>query len=571
MKLNGARILCECLLREGVDTIFGFPGGQVVPLYDVLPEYPGLRHVLVRHEQAAAHAADGYARATGRPGVCLATSGPGATNLVTGLATAHLDSSPVIAITGQVPTRQIGRDSFQEVDITGITLPITKHNYLVLHEDDIASTVKTAFYLARTGRPGPVLIDLPKDVQENETNFRYPKSVSLPGYRPTIRGHGGMVKRAAELINKASRPLIIAGRGVILSQACEQLLQLAVRAEIPVITTLMGVGSFPGQHRLAYGLLGMHGMPCANFAVNHADVIIALGTRFSDRSTGRPSEFGVQAQIVHVDVDPAEIGKNKEVKIPIVGDIRTVLAALEPLLVPTQHRDWLAQLDEWREQFPLAVPETADLLPQQVIQTIYAAMPDEATVVTDVGQNQLWAAQYYRGCRPNGFITSGGLGTMGFGLPAAMGVKVGRPHDMVWAIVGDGGFQMNMQELTTLVQDNIAVKIAILNNGFLGMVRQWQELFYQRNYSATPLIGPNFAAIAKACGVPALTVRDRTDVETAVGAALDCSGPFLIDFQVAPEENVYPMVPPGKSLKEMIMGPAASAGLAAGARRLLPQ
>lgn len=556
MKLSGAQILCEGLLREGVEVIFGFPGGSVLPLYDTLPQYSKLRHILVRHEQGAAHAADGYARATGKVGVCLATSGPGATNLVTGIATAHLDSSPMVAITGQVGRPFIGKDSFQEVDITGITLPITKHNYLVMKADEIASVVKEAFYLAKTGRPGPVLIDIPRDVFVENAEFHWPEKIDLPGYRPVLRGHPAQIKKAATLINQAERPLIIAGRGITISDACGELKEIAEKANLPVVTTLLGIGTFPESHILSFGMLGMHGMAYANMAVSNADVIIAVGMRFDDRATARVDLFAPAAKKIHIDIDAAEIGKNVTIDVPIVGDAKNVLQALNKLINATSHIDWVQQLERWREQHPsVIIRECAELLPQYVVRKIYDITRGDSIIVTGVGQNQMWSAQHFWYNKPRALISSGGLGTMGFELPAAIGAKVGCPDETVWCIAGDGGFQMTLQELATAAQDNIAVKIAILNNGFLGMVRQWQELFYQRRYVGTRLANPDFVKIAEAYGIPGLRVKHKLDVVPAIEKAMAYNGPFLIDFVVEPEENVYPMVPPGASLAEIMEGP----------------
>ena len=556
MKMTGAQIICESLVKEGVEVIFGILGGAVLPLYDTLPQYPQLRHILVRHEQGAAHAADGYARATGKVGVCMATSGPGAANLVTGIANAYLDSVPIVAITGQVARPFIGKDAFQEIDITGITLPITKHNYLVLDVDSLARVIKEAFYLARSGRPGPVLIDVPRDVFIEPAEFSYPSRVNLPGYKPTLQGHPEQIKKAAKLINEAQRPLIIAGRGVIISGAYAELKQLAETAQVPVVTTLLGISCFPEGHVLSLGMLGMHGMAYANMAVNAADVIIAIGMRFGDRATAKVSAFAPHARIIHIDIDPAEIGKNVRVDVPIVGDAKIILNALNKLIVSTEHIGWVQQLDGWRREHPSTViRDSQGLLPQFVIRQIYEVTQGEATIVTGVGQNQMWAAHYYCYNRPNSLISSGGLGTMGFELPAAMGAKVGCPEDIVWCIAGDGGFQMTIQELATIVQEKVAVKIAIINNGYLGMVRQWQELFYERRYVATPLSGPDFVKIAEAYGLPGLRVRHKEEVIPAIEQAMAHQGPFLIDFVVEPEENVYPMVPPGVSISEVLEEP----------------
>ncbi len=556
MKMTGAQIICESLTREGVEVIVGITGGSILPLYDALPQYPQLHHVLVRHEQCAAHAADGYARATGKVGVCMATSGPGATNLVTGIANAYLDSSPIVAITGQVARPFIGKDAFQEVDITGITLPITKHNYLILNIDSLAETIKEAFYLAKSGRPGPVLIDVPRDVFIEEAEFHYPSKVDLPGYKPTLQGHPSQIKKAVKLISESKQPIIIAGRGVIISEAYAELKQLAETAQIPVITTLLGIGCFPESHFLSYGMLGMHGMAYANMAVSAADLIIAIGMRFDDRATGKVSAFAPHARIIHIDIDPAEIGKNVRVDVPIVGDVKNVLTSLNKLTTPGEHINWIQQLDNWRREHPSTeIRDCEELLPQLVIRKIYEITKGEATIVTGVGQHQMWAAQHYCYDRPNSLISSGGLGTMGFGLPAAIGAKMGCPDNTVWCIDGDGSFQMTMQELATIVQENTAVKIAIINNGYLGMVRQWQELFYGRRYVATPLSCPDFVKIAEGYCIPGLRVRHNEEVVPAIEQAIEYEGPFLIDFMINPEESVYPMVPPGASLAETIEAP----------------
>jgi acetolactate synthase-1/2/3 large subunit len=536
--------------------MFGFPGGVLLPFYDTLPQYPQIRHILVRHEQGAAHAADGYARATRKVGVCIATSGPGATNLVTGIANAYLDSVPMVALTGQVARPFIGKDAFQEIDISGITLPITKHSYVAMETGSLAKIFKEAFYIARTGRPGPVLIDIPKDVMTDTVEFSYPNSVSLPGYKIPTSGHPTQLKNAARLINEAKRPLIIAGRGVIISGASGELKQLAEKSQIPVITTLLGIGCFPENHVLSYGMAGMHGTGYANKALEETDVLIAIGMRFDDRVTGKISGFAPNAKIVHIDLDPAEIGKNVNVDIPIVGDVKAVLQAMHKIIESNRHIDWIRQLDGWRKQHPLTdVREGLGLLPQYIIRKIYEATSGDAIVVTGVGQHQMWTAQHYIFHEPDRFISSGGLGTMGFGLPAAMGAKVGRPDKMIWLIDGDGSFQMTIQELATLVQDNIAVKIAVMNNGYLGMVRQWQELFYAKNYVATPLSCPDFVKVAEAYGIAGLKVTRREEVEAAIEQAMAHDGPFLINFMVEPEENVFPIVPPGASNIEFIEQP----------------
>ena len=556
MKKTGAQIICESLIAEGVDVMFGFPGGVLLPFYDTLPQYPQLRHILVRHEQGAAHAADGYARATGKVGVCMATSGPGATNLVTGIANAYLDSVPMIALTGQVARPFIGKDAFQEIDITGITLPITKHSYVAMDTASLAGIIKEAFYLASTGRPGPVLIDIPKDVMQEQAEYIYPEKVDVPGYKIPTRGHPTQIKSAAKLINEAKRPLIIAGRGVIISKASEELKQLAETSQIPVITTLLGIGGFPENHVLSYGMAGMHGTGCANKAMDSADLLIAVGMRFDDRVTGKISGFVPNARIIHIDLDPAEIGKNVSVHVPIVGDVKAVLQALNKMIEVREHIEWIKQLDEWLKQHPLTdVNDSAGLLPQYIIRQLYEATRGDAITVTGVGQHQMWAAQYYLHTEPGHFITSGGLGTMGFGLPAAMGAKMGRPDKTVWCIDGDGSLQMTIQELATLVQDHIAVKIAVMNNGYLGLVRQWQDLLYAKRYVATPLSCPDFVKVAEAYSIPGLRVTRREEVLPALEQAMAYDGPFLIDFMVEPEENVFPFVPPGALNIEFIEQP----------------
>ena len=556
MKKTGAQIICESLVAEGVDVMFGFPGGALLPFYDTLPQYPQIRHILTRHEQGAAHAADGYARATGKVGVCMATSGPGATNLVTGIANAYLDSVPMIALTGQVARPFIGKDAFQEIDITGITLPITKHSYVARDAPSLAAAFKEAFYIARSGRPGPVLIDLPKDVMTDQAEFVYPDKVSIPGYKVPTHGHPTQLKNAANLINEAKQPLIVAGRGVIISGASEALKELAEKAQIPVINTLLGIGCFPDGHVLNYGMAGMHGTGYANKALENCDLLIAIGMRFDDRVTGKVSAFAPHARVIHIDMDPAEIGKNVTAHVPIVGDVCSVLQAMHKMIETNRHIDWIEQLDEWRKQHPLLeMRDNAGLLPQYIIHELYEATQGDAIVVTGVGQHQMWAAQHYTFHEPGSFISSGGLGTMGFGLPASMGAKVGRPDKTVWLIDGDGSLQMTIQELATLVQDNIAVKMAILNNGYLGMVRQWQDLFYKKNYVATPISCPDFNKVADAYCISALTVTERDKVKPAIEQAMAHDGPFLINFMIEPEENVYPMVPPGAANIEFIEQP----------------
>jgi acetolactate synthase-1/2/3 large subunit len=559
--LTGAQIVCESLMREGIEVMFGLPGGAILPLYQVMPEYPQLKHILVRHEQNAAHAADGYARASGKVGVCIATSGPGATNLVTGLATAMMDSVPVIAITGQVPRGAIGKDAFQETDITGITLPITKHNYLVMHAAELASTIKEAFHIARTGRPGPVLIDIPRDVLTETADFVYPDTVTLKGYKPTMDGHAQQVKRAAKLIADAKRPLILAGHGVIIANAFAELRELAEKAQAPVITTLLGISSFPEDHVLSMGMPGMHGMAYNNIAIDHSDLLIAVGMRFDDRVTGRLSAFAPHAKVIHIDVDPAEVGKSVHVSVPIVGDAKRVLHALVNEITPTTRLEWLQEIGDLRQEHPSdRVRESDKLLPQYVIKEISDVTNGNAIVVTGVGQHQMWAAQAYTFREPNSFITSGGLGTMGFEVPAAMGAQVARPDKTVWSIAGDGGFQMTMSELATIVEHQLPVKFALINNGYLGLVRQLQDLFEGgKRVSVEYSRNPDFVALAEAFGIRAFRVTEKGQVRDAILEAMAHEGPALIDFRVEPEENVYPHVPAGEGVTEMIEGPRPEA------------
>ncbi|MFC1925150.1 biosynthetic-type acetolactate synthase large subunit [Chloroflexota bacterium] len=560
MDLTGAQIVCESLIKEGVDVIFGIPGGVLLPFCDTLPQYPQIRTILVRHEQGAAHSADGYARASGKAGVCFATSGPGATNLVTGIANAYLDSVPMVAITGQVARPFIGKDAFQEIDITGITLPITKHNYQVLQASDLAEVIKEAFYIATTGRPGPVLIDIPKDVFTEMADFQYPGKVNLPGYKPTLRGHTSQIKKAALLINEADRPLIVAGRGIIVSRAYEELKELSEKAQIPVVTTLLGISSLPENHLLSLGMLGMHGMAYANLAVDQTDLLIAIGMRFDDRATADVSGFAPNAQVIHIDIDPAEIGKNVSVDVPIVGDCRNILRELNKQVAPQTHTEWIMKLEELQQEHPSTnIRDCEELIPQYIIRSISDVTDGNAIIVTGVGQHQMWAAQHFCYKNPNSLISSGGLGTMGFDLPAAIGAKTACPEETVWCISGDGSFQMTLQELGTIAQENTAVKIAIMNNGFLGMVRQWQEFFYERRYVVTPLSGPDFVKLAQAYDIPALRVKTRSEVVPAIQKAMEHEGPFLIDFMVEPEENLYPMVPPGACLTEIMEEPKTEA------------
>ena len=557
MKLTGAQMVCESLIREGVEVIFGLPGGAILPLYQTMSQYPQIRHIRVRHEQGAAMAADGYYRASMKVGVAMATSGPGATNLVTGIACAHMDSSAVVAITGQVARASIGKDAFQETDITGVTLPITKHNYLVMRAADIPRVIHEAFYIAKTGRPGPVLVDIPRDVFTEQAEFVYPKEVDLPGYKPTLEGHPAQVRRAARLIRESKRPLIMAGHGVILSHAYDELKELAEKAQIPVITTLLGVSSFPETHVLSVGMPGMHGVACASLAIDRADLLIALGARFDDRVTGRTSTFAPKAKIIHVDVDPAVIGLNVKTHVPIVGDLRRVLSALNQKVEASTHTEWLDEIERLRREHPsLRLRDTPRLTVQYIVKRLSDLTQGKAVIVTGVGQHQMWAAQYYQFTEANSLITSGGLGSMGFEVPAAMGAQVARPDAVVWSIAGDGGFQMTMAELATMVENRIPVKFALMNNHFLGMVRQWQHLFYQDTFYATESTGnPDFIKLAEAFGIFGVRVTDKAQVEAAIRDAMAHDGPALVDFIVDPEENVYPMIPPGESVRDLIEEP----------------
>jgi acetolactate synthase-1/2/3 large subunit len=551
----GAKILVESLQREGTEIIFGYPGGVVLPIYDELYD-SSLRHILVRHEQAAAHAADGYARASGRVGVCLATSGPGACNLVTGIATAYMDSAPIVAITGQVPTNLLGNDAFQESDITGITMPITKHNYLVKSAGDISRVIQEAFYIAGTGRKGPVLIDIPKDVSTGlAQDTPLPEKVTLRGYNPTYKGHKRQIDKAVELLGQAERPLIYAGGGVIASDASFELVSLATLLGIPVTTTLMGIGCIPCDHPLNLGMLGMHGTEYANFAVMESDVLIAIGARFDDRVTGKIDTFAPHAKIVHIDIDPAEIGKNKQIDIPIVGDVKAVLQdMLAQLKKNNAYEPWIKTIKHWRQHHPLRVKDDGRLHPQQIIRALSELVKGEAVIVSEVGQNQMWTAQHFCFYHPRTWITSGGLGTMGYGFPAAMGAHFARPDVPVFDIAGDGSIQMNIQEMSTVAANKIPVKVAILNNMYLGMVRQWQELFFDRRYSFTELPPVDFVRIANAYGIDGIQVESPDDVLPALKASLDCDGPFVMDFRIEREENVFPMVPAGAAINEMIGG-----------------
>jgi acetolactate synthase-1/2/3 large subunit len=559
---SGAQIIWECLVREGVQVVFGFPGGAILPTYDAMLDYP-IHHVLTRHEQGATHAADGYARASGKVGVAMATSGPGATNMTTGIATAMLDSSPIVCITGQVPTSVLGSDAFQETDMTGVTLPITKHNYLVTHVEDLARTIREAFHIARTGRPGPVLIDVPKDVQNARCEFVYPEGeIPYPRRRIPAQVPTEQLERAAEMINKAERPVILAGHGVLIGGAMQQVREFAEKAQIPVALTLLGLGVFPASHPLCLGMMGMHGEAYANRAVQSADLLIALGMRFDDRVTGNLKTYAKNAKKIHVEIDPSEIAKNVQVDLPILGDLSDVLDQFIPRVVAGQRDAWLEQIREWRietEARDILRKEDFDgLLAPHVIYDLWQATEGNALVVSDVGQNQMWEAQYYRHNAPRSLITSGGLGTMGFALPAAIGARFARPSDEIWVVAGDGGFQMTQAELATLMQERLKLNIAIINNGFLGMVRQWQQFFYERRYAATPISSPDFVKLADAYGVTAMCVTRREEVIPTVQAARQHPGPVLIDFRVVSEDCVYPMVPAGADLHAMIRRPVSA-------------
>jgi acetolactate synthase-1/2/3 large subunit len=561
LKLKGAQILLQCLQEEGVDTIFGYPGGAVLPIYDAIFDSP-IRHILTRHEQGAAHAADGYARATGKVGVCIATSGPGATNLVTGIATAYMDSTPMVCFTGQVATSLIGKDAFQEADITGITLPITKHNYLVEKTEDIARVVKEAFYIARTNRPGPVVVDLPKDIMEREIEYEpVTEEINIRSYRVMKGYNAGQVISAVKLIEQAQKPVIYAGGGVIASEASNELIELAEKRQIPVTTTLMGMGSFPGDNPLFLGMLGMHGTKYANYAVSACDLLIAIGVRFDDRVTGKIETFAPHAKIIHIDIDAAEIGKNVKVNVPIVGQVKEVLTALNQRLSPVDTeplKEWKQMIADWKASYPLTYGLASEgrIMPQKVIEEIFQVTAGKAIITTEVGQNQMWTAQHFKFLYPRSFLTSGGLGTMGYGMPAAIGAKIARPDWPVIDIAGDGSIQMNIQELGTAVQYKLPIIICILNNQFLGMVRQWQGLFYKGRYSHTDISHqPDFVKLAEAYGAVGRRIQDPGQVNSALREALDVTDrPVVLDFWVEREADVFPMVPPGGSLSEMLGG-----------------
>lgn len=555
--LKGSAMILAALEKEGVEVIFGFPGGAVLPLYNQLYD-ASIKHLLVRHEQAAVHAADGYARVTGRPGVVFATSGPGATNLVTGIANAYMDSVPLVLITGQVASSFIGTDAFQEADITGITLPVTKHNYLVKSIDDLPEILAEAFYISSTGRRGPVLIDVPKDVFDQEAHFSYNKESEIPGYKPTYEGHAGQISRAVKAIRDAKKPVIFGGGGLIRSGASEALQQLAEQANIPVILSLMGLGAYPGDKELFLGMPGMHGSVTANYALTESDLIIATGVRFDDRVTGKLESFAQHAKIIHIDIDPAEIGKNVKIDVPIVGDVRLVLEEIVRKLRPGNTLKWLKQIASWQEKFPMPTGSPglkSYLKPQFVIRELSRISGKNTIVATDVGQHQMWAAQHFTVYEPRTFITSGGLGTMGYGFPAAIGAKLAAPNKKVICISGDGSFQMNIQELATAVNNKIDIKIALINNGYLGMVRQWQDIFYDKRYSHTAMdTSPDFVKVAEAYGARGLRATDEKEATAAIEQAMTEKGPVLIDFIVDPEENVYPMVAPNRPINEIIVG-----------------
>ena len=559
MKKTGAQILWECLVREGVTTVFGYPGGAILPAYDAMLDYP-IRHVLVRHEQGATHMADGYARASGKVGVAIATSGPGATNMVTGIATAMMDSSPIVCITGQVGSKLIGSDGFQETDITGVTLPVTKHNYLVTRAQDVGPAVREAFHIAASGRPGPVLIDITKDAQQTSCEFDWEAAAPKPHARPERIVNPESLAAALKLINSAERPVILAGHGIILSDAGEAVRQFAERARIPIAMTLLGIGGIPASHPLNLGMMGMHGEAWVNTAIQEADLLLAFGMRFDDRVTGNLKTYAPSARKVHIDIDPAEIGKNVPVDVGLVGDLREMLDKLMPGVQAGNRSEWLKRIDGLKGDSAVRdiqnLPDDGHLYAAHVIHDIWRATSGRAIVVTDVGQHQMWEAQYYHHDQPRTLITSGGLGTMGFALPAAIGAKMANPDAEVWVVAGDGGFQMTMPELATIAQEKLDIKVAIINNGYLGMVRQWQEFFYERRYAATPLLSPDFVKIAEAYGLAGRAISRRAEVVPAVEAARAHTGTTVLEFRVEQEDSVYPMVPAGADLHAMIRRPS---------------
>ncbi|MFC1766938.1 biosynthetic-type acetolactate synthase large subunit [Candidatus Margulisiibacteriota bacterium] len=555
-EMTGAQAIIESLKKEGVDLIFGYPGGTVMPIYDALYSEKAIKHILVRHEQGGAHAADGYARATGKVGVCIGTSGPGATNLITGIATAYMDSIPMVAITGQVGAPLLGRDSFQEVDVIGITSPITKHNYLVKDIEEIPRVIKEAFHIARTGRPGPVVIDITKDAQMKTCKFKYPEKVDLPSYKPTTKGHPRQIDLGTKAISESKKPVIYAGGGVIASGASKELTDLAIKYHIPVTNTFMGKGCFPETHELALGMPGMHGTAYANYAITDCDLLICVGARFDDRVTGKIAHFAPNAKILHIDIDPAEIGKNVETHIPIVGDAKYILKKMfEKASRKDNHQAWIDQITEWKKKYPLSYKDSKKIKPQYVIEQIYEATKGDAIIVTEVGQSQMWAAQFYKFTKPRTWISSGGLGTMGYGLPAANGAQLGRPDKTVFNIAGDGSIQMNIQELTTAVNNKLPIKIVVLDNGFLGMVRQWQEVIHDKRYSATDLCdNPNLIKVAEAYGAKGILVTKKEDVRKAIDESLTIKDrPTFIVIKIEREENVLPFVLPGQPINQMLL------------------
>lgn len=558
--INGARILLECLHRIGVTDIFGYPGGAVIPIYDEIYKYDGINHYFARHEQGAAHEADGYARVSGKIGVCLATSGPGATNLVTGIMTAHMDSIPMLAITGQVSSSLLGKDAFQESDIVGITVPITKMNYLVQDIKDLPRIIKEAYYIATTGRPGPVLIDIPKDIQLQEITYEefnklYEKDFKLEGYDPTYKGHQGQIKRALKLIKEAKKPLIIAGAGVLKAKASEELREFADKTQTPVAMTLLGLGTFPGDHELSLGMLGMHGTVYANYATDEADLVIAAGIRFDDRITGNPDTFCPKAKIIHIDIDPAEIGKNKDIDVPIVGDLKNVLTEINKEIGKLSHSEWIEKVKGWKNEYPLVYRKVSEdkLIPQEVLEELNNILKGDAIIVTDVGQHQMWTAQFMTYQNPDFIVTSGGAGTMGFGLPAAIGAQVAMPDKKVVLIVGDGGFQMTFQELMLIRQYKLPVKVLIINNSFLGMVRQWQEIFNDKRYSFVDLTyNPDFMKIGEAYGIKTVKIENKEELKNKLEELIKSDEGVVINCIVEKEENVYPMIPAGTSVAQMV-------------------
>jgi len=554
--MTGAEIFVRCLVEEGVDILFGYPGGYIIGIYDVLHDLTHIKHILTRHEQGATHAAEGYSRVSGKPGVVLVTSGPGATNTVTGIADAYMDSVPIVVFTGQVTTKLIGNDAFQEVDIVGITRPITKHNFLVKDVAELAKTIKAAFYIATTGRPGPVLVDLPKDVLTAKTIFEYPKSIALRSYNPTMEGNLKQIKKAAEVINEAKKPVLYVGGGVMSSNASAEVRALADKLHAPITTTLQGLGVYPEQSKLSLGMLGMHGTWYSNIAVNECDVLVAIGARFDDRVTGRVDTFSLKSKKIHIDIDPTAISKNVPVDVPIVGDVKRVLKHLIEYVQPLDTKEWLKEIEGWKKEHPLRYKHDGHLHAQQVIHTLGQVTDGDAIVVSDVGQSQMWTAQFFKWKHPRTHITSGGLGTMGFSLPAAMGAAFVKSHLPVVCVCGDGGFQMNIQELATIAQNNLPLKIFIINNGYLGMVRQWQQLFWKRRYSHTEISSPDYVKLAEAYGIRGIRVTSTDEVETAIRTAMKYNtGPFLVEFIVVKEDNVYPMIPVGLTVAEIMDNP----------------